>query len=298
MKRTRRPARAASSLRASVIAVLAAVALAAPWPGEPGAAQAGVGDLLVSPVRVVLEGRERSAQVTLINKGNDVAVYRISLVNRRMLENGGFEEVEEPREGELLADDLIRYAPRRVTLEPNKPQTIRILMRKPGDLPAGEYRSHLMFRAVPKAGAGQSVETREDSSEGFTIRLTPIFGLTIPIIVRHGELSVDVAITETRFEASAGEGEPPILAVRLARQGGRSVYGDVKISLTGGTFEEEIIGEVRGVAVYTPNASRIVRVPLKPEFAADLKGREIRVAFEESGRPGKAVVAERLLSVN
>ena len=84
MKQDRRPARAASSLRASVIAVLAAFALAAPWPGEPGAAQAGVGDLLVSPVRVVLEGRERSAQVTLINKGNDVAVYRISLVNRRM----------------------------------------------------------------------------------------------------------------------------------------------------------------------------------------------------------------------
>jgi P pilus assembly chaperone PapD len=94
-----------------------------------GEAGAGVGDLLVSPVRVVLEGRERSAQVTLVNKGSETSIYRVSIVNRRMLQNGAFEVIEEPGPDEKFAGDLVRYAPRRITLEPDAPQTIRILLR-------------------------------------------------------------------------------------------------------------------------------------------------------------------------
>ena len=103
-------------------------------------AWASVGDLLVSPVRVVLEGRQRSAQVTLVNKGTETGVYRVSIVNRRMLQNGAFEVIEEPGPDEKFAGELVRYAPRRITLEPDAPQTIRILLRKPSDLPAGVQR--------------------------------------------------------------------------------------------------------------------------------------------------------------
>ncbi len=257
-----------------------------------GEAWAGVGDLLVSPVRVVLEGRERSAQVTLVNKGTETSIYRVSIVNRRMLQNGAFEVIEEPGPDEKFAGELVRYAPRRITLEPDAPQTIRILLRKPSDLPAGEYRSHLLFRAVPQAIGGQSLENEETSGQGFSIKLTPIFGLTIPIIVRHGELWVDIAVTEPLLEVPANNNEPPVLQVRLVRRGERSVYGNVNVSFVDGTFGDELIGEVRGVAVYTPNDERFVRIPIKPEYASELEGRRIKVAFEEVGRPGNGAVAE------
>ena len=89
----------------------------------PNQAVAGPGDLLVTPTRVVLEGRERSAELTLVNRGQERTTYRITLENRRMDAQGKFSEIDTPKDGELFAQNLIRYAPRRVTLEPNKPQT-------------------------------------------------------------------------------------------------------------------------------------------------------------------------------
>ena len=46
---------------------------------------------------------------------------------------------------------MIVYAPRRVTLAPHEPQSIRIAARPPQGLPDGEYRVHLLFRAIPPA---------------------------------------------------------------------------------------------------------------------------------------------------
>ena len=44
--------------------------------------------LVVSPKRVVFEKGQRLVEVILANRGDEKEVYRISLVNRKMLENG------------------------------------------------------------------------------------------------------------------------------------------------------------------------------------------------------------------
>ena len=157
-------------------------------------------DLLVAPTRVVLDG-SRGTEVILNNIGNEEATYRISLQLRRMTAEGGLEEVEMPNEAEQAALDMIRYAPRRVVLPPNQPQAIRIGVRVPEELPDGEYRAHMLFRAVPKPRP--AVES-EDQGEGFSIRLTPIYGVTIPVIVRNGNLSALAAIANRASNAPQG----------------------------------------------------------------------------------------------
>ena len=124
---------------------LATAAIAAPAPVLAN-------DLLVAPTRVVLEG-SRGTQVILNNIGTEEATYRISLELRRMTADGGLEEVEIPNETEEAALGMIRYAPRRVVLPPNQPQAIRIGARAPEGLPDGEYRVHMLFRAIPRARA-------------------------------------------------------------------------------------------------------------------------------------------------
>jgi P pilus assembly chaperone PapD len=111
-------------------------------------AQAGVGDLLVAPTRLVLDGG-RGAEVVLNNIGDEPATYRISVEFRRMTADGNLVEVTDPTPQEKAAADMIVYAPRRVTLPPHQPQAIRIAARPPAGLPDGEYRVHLLFRAVP-----------------------------------------------------------------------------------------------------------------------------------------------------
>ena len=113
-------------------------------------ADAGIGDLLVAPTRIVLDGR-KGAEIVLNNIGEEPATYRISVEFRRMVQDGTLQDVPEPTAADKTAGDMIVYAPRRITLAPNQPQAIRIAARPPQGLPDGEYRVHMLFRAIPPA---------------------------------------------------------------------------------------------------------------------------------------------------
>lgn len=248
-------------------------------------ALAGPGDLLVAPVRVVFEGRERIAEVTLVNKGQDRATYRIGFENRRMHRDGSFEAIDEPAAGERFAEDLVRYAPRRVTLEPNAPQTLRLMLRKPSSLEAGEYRSHLHFSAVPDESRANSIETTEENDVDLSIKLTPVYGLTIPIIVRHGAITANAAFGDARIKETP---RGAAIEVVLKRGGDMSLYGDIAV-MAGD--EKTPITIKRGVAVYTPNAERIVNIPLTPDQLAVINGRQVTFSYRDRTDMGAGVQA-------
>lgn len=241
------------------------------------------GDLLVAPTRVVLDGN-RGTEVILNNIGAETATYRISLELRRMTADGRLEEVSEEQANALeqAAKAMIRYAPRRVTLPPNQPQAIRLGVRAPEGLADGEYRVHLLFRAIPEA---RSVTDQTVPEGGFTIALTPIYGVTIPIIVRYGNLQATAAIANGRMEKDA-EGQS--FAFDLSRSGNRSTYGEIRITKAG---VSEPVMVARGIAVYPEVTKRTVSLPVPPEIAAQLKG-PITVAYYESANDGGALIAK------
>src|SRR4051794_33839831 len=72
-------------------AVLAATLVA----GFASPADAGVGDLLVAPTRIVLDGR-KGTEIVLDNIGDEPATYRISVEFRRMTSDGNLEDVTAP----------------------------------------------------------------------------------------------------------------------------------------------------------------------------------------------------------
>src|SRR5438094_1217883 len=130
--------------------IFAAAALAAPFFAFATPAEAGIGDLLVAPTRIILDGR-KGAEIILNNIGDEPATYRISVEFRRMSEDGDLVDVTAPTPADKTAEDMIIYAPRKVTLAPHEPQTIHIAARPPQGLPDGEYRIHMLFRAIPPA---------------------------------------------------------------------------------------------------------------------------------------------------
>lgn len=241
------------------------------------------GDLLVAPTRVVLDG-DRGTEVILNNIGSETATYRISLELRRMTADGRLEEVSEEQSNQIeqAAKAMIRYAPRRVTLPPNQPQAIRLGVRAPEGLADGEYRVHLLFRAIPEA---RSVTDQTAPDGGFTIALTPIYGVTIPIIVRYGNLQATAAIANGRMETDA-EGQS--FAFDLSRSGDRSTYGEIRITKPG---LDEPVMVARGIAVYPEVTKRTVSLPVPPEIAAQLSG-PISVAYYESANDGGALIAK------
>ena len=94
-----------------VAVVISAAAIATFGEVRTAAAQAA-GDLIVAPTRVVFEGRERAAQLSLVNKGSATATYRISVVNMRMQPDGNLVEIAQPDPGQEFAENLFRYSPR------------------------------------------------------------------------------------------------------------------------------------------------------------------------------------------
>lgn len=258
-------------------------ALAAMFAALSPAPALAAGDLLVAPTRIVLDG-PRGAEVVLNNIGDEPATYRVSLELKRMTAQGTLEEVspEDATPAEQAMLDMLFYSPRRITLPPNQPQTIRLGVRPPAGLPDGEYRAHLLFRAVRDA---VPVAEAAAPGSGVSIALTPIYGVTIPVIVRQGSLTATAAIANPRIES---DGEEQALRFDLSKQGNRSVYGEVIVERPGAA---EPLLVARGIAIYAEIDQRVVTLPLSAEQAVALRG-PVHIRYIEDRDTGGATLAE------
>lgn len=242
------------------------------------------GDLLVAPTRVVMNGGG-STEVVLSNIGSAPATYRITVELRRMDAEGDFSDVAEESANavERAALDMIRYAPRRITLLPGQPQAVRISARPAPDLPDGEYRVHMGFRAIPAAMTPEEA-AKEAAAGGLSIRLTPVYGITIPVFVRKGRLEASAALANPRF---VKDGEQTFVELDMSRTGQRSVFGMVE----GKTARGEAVFQQRGIAIYPEVTQRKLRVPVTPEQQAKLTG-PIRIEYRELPENGGQLIAE------
>lgn len=242
------------------------------------------GDLLVAPTRVVLNGSS-GTEVVLNNIGSEPATYRISLEIKRMTEAGGLTEIAEAdaNVAEQAALDMISVQPRRVVLTPNQPQVIRVRARAPEGLPQGEYRAHILFRAIPDAAPVAASADR--AASGVAISLTPIYGITIPVIVRIGDLDADATIGKA-WVSSDSEGSA--FNFDLTRTGNRSVYGDIEVTRPG---VKDPLLQARGIAIYPEITKRKVSFQVPPELAAMLKG-PVHIRYSEDRELGSGTIDE------
>ena len=246
-------------------------------------ADAGIGDLLVAPTRIVLDGR-KGAEIVLNNIGEEPATYRISVEFRRMDQDGTLQDVPEPTAADKTAGDMIVYAPRQITLAPNQPQAIRIAARPPQGLPDGEYRVHMLFRAIPPATPVVKASAAEPE-KGLRFQLTPIYGVTIPVIVRLGNLEAKGGIANVQLDKKNGA---PAVSLDLTRSGSRSTFGEVRVLRAG---VKDPIASQRGVAVYTEIGMRHISIPFSPEYKGQVAG-PVTVQYLETFDDGSRVIAE------
>ncbi len=244
----------------------------------------GQGDLLIAPTRLTMNGGGGS-EVILSNIGSKAATYRISLELRRMREDGQIEEVAEanatPAEKATLA--MVRYAPRRILLEPNQPQSIRVSARPPAELANGEYRVHMSFKAIPDAISVENSQP-ETTPTGLTINLTPIYGITIPLIIRKGQLEGGAAISNPALVTEAGNN---FLRMEMARSGNRSVFGEIRVIPRGG---REPVFMARGIAIYPEVNRRNLKLPVSAEQAAKMRG-PMQIEYRELPENGGKLIS-------
>jgi hypothetical protein len=144
----------------------------------------------------------------------------------------------------------------------------------------------MLFRAIPRPRPIS--EEVQAPTDGLSIRLTPIYGVTIPIIVRQGNLSATAAISGVRI---AEEGEARGIRFELSRAGDRSTYGEILITRPG---VDTPLVRARGVAVYDEVEVRTVTFAINPAFQGPLEG-PVRIQYREPNSAGGGVIAETQL---
>lgn len=244
--------------------------------------------------RITFEGRKRTEVITIINNEAQPQTYRLGWRQMRMTEDKALQSVEEGEvvPGLMPVDDLVRFAPRRVTVPPGGTQQVRLMLRKPKDLPEGEYRSH--FWIQPEAEAAKFGE-QQAAPTGSPIQLKMLTGITLPVIVRHGTLDATGVIENGK---AVRAGEDIDVSFTVVRSGNKSLYGDVDMVCTGGG--DENIRTIRGVAVYAEvtrrNLTFTMPVPADVSSCA-----QITVIYREppdqAGNLGK-VIAETTLKLS
>lgn len=259
---------------AALLAGLAAAAWAAP--GVVGE------HLVVTPTRVVLEGRKRAAELVLINGGAEPATYRLSFLHLDMDEDGRIRPWDSQAGGNS-AEPLLRFSPRVVTLAPGATQTVRLQVRKPEALADGEYRSHLLFRAVP---AEPQAAPAGGGPGQLNLTLRAIHGISIPVIIRHGQVQAHCALGDLALDRGQ-------LACTLLREGNRSVYGDLAATWRPRGGRAAPAGSMRGVAAYAELARLRLKLKLAPPPGPGPG--TLHVAFLEHGTA--KVLAEAALDV-
>jgi hypothetical protein len=251
------------------------------------------GNLLITPRRVVFDGQKKSQELNLANTGKDTAKYVISFLQVRMKEDGSFETITEPDPGQNFADKYLRFFPRMVTLGPNEAQVIKIQLTKTNELQPGEYRSHIYFRAVPdEKPLGE--EAPKDSTT-IAIKLTPIFGITIPVIIRVGTSDTKVSITDLSISLPADS--LPRMKFTINRTGNMSVYGDISVDYISPQGKTIPAGTIKGIAVYTPNQLRRVWIDLSKTAGINYHSGKLRITLSAPAEDKAVKLTEAVLTL-
>jgi hypothetical protein len=142
-------------------------------------------------------------------------------------------------------------------------------------LSPGEYRSHIYVRAVPMEKPLGDTDVARDTGD-ISVKLTAIFGLSVPALVRVGENDTKITLTNPVFTA---ENKTPRLSITLNRQGQMSSYGDMTVEHIAPDGQVTQVGIVKGIAVYTPNKARRFRLDLDREHKVDYHTGRLHIAY-------------------
>ena len=251
------------------------------------------GDLLITPKRIVFEGNKQKAELNLMNIGTDTATYSVSFRHYNMTEQGKLELIEKSDTAQMFADSYLRIFPRQVTLAPGEAQVVMLqCRRKPGML-AGEYRSHLWFRDEKNYEALGKEKPLLDSNQ-LSVSVIAIFGITIPVIIRSGEVNVSATLSDLKLETQ--EDTIQYLKLTINRTGNISINGKLIVEYIPAQGKPYQVGVVN-VGVYTNLNKRDISIKLNKTPGMTFKNGKLKVRYTSPDEAKYVVYAEAELVI-
>lgn len=194
----------------------------------------------------------RTGQVRFTNTSQSTKSYNIGMVNFQQNKDGTYTNINKAMPGNPFADPYLEWAPHQATLAPGQSQIVRVRRRGMAAAPDGEYVSHMLIRELPDDA--DLYGTYADKSQGLSINLRPLYGVSIPVMIEHGHLASDARLGDVRAFKRGGQ---PIASVTVSRSGNRSFYGTVVVS--DGRRE---LGRLAKFRIFMTTPVRVLEIPL------------------------------------
>lgn len=229
----------------------------------------------ILPRKIVMEQRDRSAELTILNLYDEPSLYRLSVLHYRQNSDGTYTILEMPLSDAFDPATGVRISPKQFTVAASGRQKIRVSLRKPKNLPEGEYRFHLLASRYPLEKAADD----RDGSKGSSVAVKVNLAVAIPVVIRHGRLDVAAEIGETIvIPAENTDNGRPKMYVTVNRSGSSSSIGDLKILSSNAAGVEKQIGYISNMNIFAELGTRTVKVPL----AEDPTGRNVvRIVYSD-----------------
>ncbi len=214
--------------------------------------------ILVAPQGVVLSNRDRTGSVELYNPSSRASEVTIRAVYGHPTTTADGDLtlaiVEQPDSTEPSAAGFVDAFPRRLVLQPNQRQTVRLLARPPVGLADGEYWARLVISAKD---AEESANTARDStvmSVGLTLEVRTI----IAVNYRNGAQRTGVQLGELTATATA---DSLVVRAPMQRTGTAAWIGMTTVRLL----------DASGAIVASQMMQTAVYQSIVPRFAFDRK---------------------------
>jgi fimbrial chaperone protein len=214
----------------------------------------------ISPKRVLIEEKQRAGQFNILNRTQETIVYRFDW-ERYSYSPDGLQNIVGDvgtSPGYQPADPYLQFSPRQVILKPGESQTIRILVRRPANLPQGEYRSNILIQPTPLEDAEKPEVMPEPGVQGMLKVRTNV---SIPIMLRQGATTVNFEIAHAGF--ALDEKGRNSVDLRIANNSTRSLYMNPELDCVGadGTVKTTMLSALR-LFVEIKNYSRLLPIPV------------------------------------
>lgn len=259
-------------------------------------ALAGRAQIMLLPTRVVMENGDRYVTIIVRNTGDATGNMNLELIDMAMDGSGKVMPLEPGETDPYSAIPYLRISPLSISLKPQGTQNVRILLRKPQDLSAGEYRSHLKVKIKDDDAEGTAERAVAPAKEA-AIVVKAILAFTIPVIVRTGETNIAVKMEDLKL--TRNEQGRPVLELVLLRSGNRSVMGDFTISHSSAGEKPVVIKTFPGVPVYRNTDRRQVSIVLDELPAGtDLSSGKLSLVYTAQNKEGGMKLAESDLTLS
>jgi len=239
-------------------------------------------NLSFSKNHILLNEIKKDDSFDITNTCNKKMEYSAKLINYKQLKNGIYLDLEQS-EKIMSADNLLYFNPRNFVLNENGIQNIRIKIKDKiyATLPDGEYRTHILVKEKKHFAIHEDIseareQLRKSSSKRLNMEVVGLFGMSIPIVIRKGNLNLKTKIRNLTL-LTGKDNKHPILRLELSRYGNKSVRGNVIVD----SPDNKKVGAIYNFAIYPENNRFILNIPLDLTILKKPNDNFIKINFQD-----------------